>query len=68
MRQIKIMAGAVEAIADLHDNPTAEAIWEALPIKGRANTWGDEIYFEVPVFVESSGDAREAMAVGELGY
>ena len=68
MRRIKITAGSVEAMADLDENPTAEAIWEALPIKGRANTWGDEIYFDVPVFLESSGDAREAVAVGELGY
>ena len=68
MRQIRITAGSVEAIADLDENPTAEAIWEGLPIKGRANTWGDEIYFQVPVFLEPSGDAREAVAVGELGY
>lgn len=68
MRQIRIRAGSVEAIADLDDCPTADAIWEALPITGRANTWGDEIYFEVPVFLESSADARETVAVGELGY
>jgi len=68
MRQIRITAGPVSVIAHLDDNPTADAIWEALPIQGRANTWGDEIYFEVPVFVEPSGEAREAVAVGELGY
>jgi len=68
MRQIKIKAGPVEAIADLDDCPTADAIWEALPITGQANTWGDEIYFEVPVFLDPSADAREAVAVSELGY
>ena len=68
MRQIKITAGLVEAIADLDDSPTADAIWEALPIKGQANTWGDEIYFDIPVFLDPSADAREAVAVGELGY
>lgn len=68
MRQIKIAAGAVAAVADLHDCPTADAIWEALPIKGEANTWGDEIYFDISVFLEASADAREAVAVGELGY
>ena len=68
MRQIKITSGPVVAIADLDDNATAKAIWEALPIEGQANTWGDEIYFEVPVFLEASGDARETVAVGELGY
>jgi hypothetical protein len=68
MRQIKIKAGSVEAIADLDDCPTADAIWEALPITGRANIWGDEIFFDVPVFLDPSADAREAVAVGELGY
>jgi hypothetical protein len=68
MRQIKIKAESVEAIADLHDCPTTDAIWEALPLRGQANTWGDEIYFEIPVFVDPSADAREAVAVGELGY
>ncbi len=68
MQQIKITAGPVTAIADLHDTPTADAIWEALPIKGRANTWGDEIYFSIPLSIAASADAREAVAVGELGY
>jgi len=68
MRQIKITAGPVEVIADLDDSPTADAIWEALPIKGEVNTWGDEIYFQIPVFLAASADAREAVAVGELGY
>lgn len=68
MRQIKITAGPVEAIADLDDSPTADAIWEALPIKGQANTWGDEIYFDIPVFLDPSAGAREVVAVGELGY
>ena len=67
-REIDIRAGQVEATAELNDSRTAQAIWEALPIKGQANTWGDEIYFEVPVFLEASGDARETVAVGELGY
>ena len=29
MRQVKIKAGSVEALADLDDSPTADAIWEA---------------------------------------
>ena len=50
MRQIRIKSGSVEAIADLDENATADAIWDALPITGRANTWGDEIYFDIPLY------------------
>jgi uncharacterized protein len=66
--RIIISAGDVTAEAELNDSPTARAIWEALPIDGRANTWGDEIYFEIPVQAELSAGARAEVEVGELGY
>ena len=68
MRKIEISAGGVTATATLSDNATTDAIWEALPITGRANVWGDEIYFEVPVQAEQAPDARADVEVGELGY
>jgi hypothetical protein len=67
-RKIRITAGKVSAEAVLNDSPTATQIWEALPIEGRANTWGDEIYFSIPVEAKQEKDAREIVAVGELGY
>jgi hypothetical protein len=66
--RIRIKAGKVVAEAELTDKPTAKKIWEALPIEGRANTWGDEIYFPIPVKAGGEPDARAEMAVGELGY
>lgn len=68
MRRIRIRAGAVGATAKLHGNETADAIWQALPISGTANRWGDEIYFEIPVRVAQATDAREVVEAGELGY
>ncbi|HIC94889.1 MAG TPA: hypothetical protein EYP09_11690 [Anaerolineae bacterium] len=67
MRRIKITAGSVTAEAELNDTPTADAIWEALPIEARANTWGDEIYFAIPVHLEEQ-DAQEVVEKGDLGY
>ncbi len=67
-RKIRITAGQVSAEAVLNDSPTAGKIWEALPIDGRANTWGDEIYFSIPVQAKQEKDARDIVAVGELGY
>ena len=46
-RVMKIQAGSVEATAVLNDTRTGDAIWEALPLAGRANRWGDEIYFSI---------------------
>lgn len=67
MRKIRIIAGDVTAEATLNDTRTAQAIWEALPIEARANTWGDEIYFGIPVFLEEE-NAQEVVALGDLGY
>ena len=66
--RITIAAGPVTLDAELNDTPTARKIWEALPIAGQANTWGDEIYFQIPVEMEEAPDARADVEVGELGY
>jgi hypothetical protein len=68
MNKIVITAGSVVMEAELNDRPTARQIWEALPIEGSASTWGDEIYFEIPVIAAQETDAREQVEVGELGY
>lgn len=68
MARIVISAGDVSMEAELNDSPTAIQVWEALPIEGRASTWGDEIYFEIPVRAAQEPDARADVAVGELGY
>lgn len=66
--RISVTAGPVTMEAELNDSSTARMIWESLPITGRANTWGDEIYFEIPVEAGQAPDARADVKVGELGY
>ena len=68
MRQIRITAGDVTASAELFDGPTADAIWDALPLEAAANTWGHEIYFAIPVTADAEPDARADVAAGDLGY
>ena len=67
-RKIRITAGNVSVEAVLNDSPTATKIWEALPLEARGNTWGEEIYFSIPVKAKEEKDARDIVAVGELGY
>ena len=68
MNKIVIVAGSLRVEAELNDGPTARQIWAALPIEGSASTWGDEIYFEIPVVAGQEPDARAGVEVGELGY
>lgn len=68
MKSINITAGDVSLPAELNDNPTAQRIWDSLPVEGRANVWGDEIYFGIPVKADEEPDARAEVEVGELGY
>jgi len=68
VKSIVISAGNVSLPAELNDSPTARQVWEALPMEGTANTWGDEIYFAIPVVAAEEPDARADVAVGELGY
>ncbi|MBN1579985.1 MAG: hypothetical protein JXA89_04730 [Anaerolineae bacterium] len=68
MKKIVITSGSVSLEAELNDKPTAQQVWAALPIDGHANTWGDEIYFEIPVSAGSEPDARADVEVGELAY
>ncbi len=67
MRRIKIIAGDVTAQAELNETQTAQAIWEALPFQGRANRWGEEIYFSIPVALETER-GEEVVEAGDLGY
>jgi hypothetical protein len=66
--KIVIKAGNVTAEGVLNDSPTANAVWDALPLTGKANTWGDEIYFAIPVKEEIEPTAQETVEKGGLGY
>jgi hypothetical protein len=68
VKEVVITAGDVCMRAELNDGPTAQEVWEALPIEGSANLWGDEIYFGIPVTAGQEPDARAEVEVGALGY
>ena len=66
-RRIRIKAGTAQVTAELNKTKTAQAIWEALPIKSQGDRWGDEIYFSIPVSLEAE-NAQEVVSMGDLGY
>ena len=66
-RGITITAGQVTVSATLNDTGTASLVWDALPIEASASTWGDEIYFDIPVEGSEEPD-HEVIEMGDLGY
>lgn len=66
-RNIVITAGSVRLEAELNETFTAQAIGNILPITAPANTWGDEIYFSMPITLELE-DGQEVVELGDLGY
>lgn len=68
MPKIKITSGEISMEAEINQSPTAQSLSNCLPVEGKANKWGDEIYFEIPVAMEQEPEAREILEVGELGY
>ena len=68
MHEVRIATTKIEMLATLNDTPKAERIWDALPFESTVNTWGQEIYFSVPVQMDLGSDARDKMEVGELAY
>lgn len=67
-KKIRILIGDLKVEAELNESNTTQLIWEALPIEAKANLWGEEIYFSIPVKTGQEKGAREVVSAGELGY
>jgi hypothetical protein len=66
--KLVIHSGSVKLIAELKDTPTSRAVFEAAPFEARAQTWGDEVYFETPVSAKLEADAQQVVAPGTVCF
>lgn len=65
--KIKILAGNVEMTATLLDSAAAKALVEKLPIESKAQKWGDEIYFGIPLDLEGE-NLQAKVPSGTIAY
>lgn len=66
--RIRISWPLGEVFALLADTPTARALCAALPCESEANTWGKEVYFDVPVRAALEPDARQVVEPGAVCF
>jgi len=66
--RIAIQIGTLSMEAELNDTSTAQQIAAALPLRSSFNTWGDEIYFSIPINATLDDSAQEVVELGDLGY
>jgi len=68
MKQICLQFFTLKLTLNLRETPTAAAILAALPIESRVQTWGDEVYFSVPVSTPLENDAKDVIQAGEIAF
>ena len=66
--RVKISWDGGAVLAALDDKPTSRQIWDALPCQSSASTWGEEVYFEMPVRAELEEDARQVVDPGTVCF
>ena len=67
MKRVRIVIGGRKFEAEINESECARSIGKSLPIEGTANTWGEEIYFAIPVKAPLE-DGRSVVEIGDLGY
>ena len=70
MHNINLKFSSYTINIKLRSNKTASAIKNILPFKSIVKTWGEEIYFEVPIeeSLDLENDAKDIINVGEIAY
>ncbi len=65
--RIKVRTKNTEFTVVLNDSKTASEIYVNLPFISDVQTWGNEIYFEIPLKLKSE-DPTTILKVGDVAY
>ena len=67
--EIKFLIDKFEIVCFVKNNQTGKKIYSMLPIKSRIQTWGKEIYFDIPKNdILPEKDAKEVFNLGEIAF
>ena len=66
--RIAIRIGTLSMEAELNETLTAKKVAAVLPLRTTFNTWGDEIYFAIPVDAALDDSAQDVVELGDVGY
>lgn len=68
MTRVRIAWKGGEVTANLRETPTVKQLVTALPCESRAQTWGEEVYFELPVTAAAEADAEQVVNPGTVCF
>lgn len=68
MKKCKITIDKIIFEVVLFNSPTANKIWNSLPISSNIKTWGKEIYFYTDVLANKEPNAKSIIELGEIAY
>lgn len=66
-RSLRLTGNGETITLTLQEGNLTDEIFEVLPFETRISTWGEEIYFPVPVDVEP-GELTEELEVGDVVF
>ena len=66
--KLRLSSSGVSLVMELRDTPTSRAVFEAAPFEARAQTWGEELYFETPVSAKLEADAKQVVDPGTVCF
>ncbi len=68
MAKVRIAWQGGEVTANLRDTPTVKQLLAVLPCEASSSTWGDEVYFEVPLKAVLESDAEQVVEPGTVCF
>ena len=66
-KTINILAGQLDIKVQLNETKTANELFKILPISSNVNTWGDEIYFSIPLKADIENGIEE-VDIGTVAF